>query len=144
MSDVVADAPQKKSSIVTYVWIFVVAFLLGFVPMGWNEHKQSTLRETAEHELVRVRMQNDLAAAALDARRGEYEAARREASAFFTAAHAEIDKPADSALTRQQRDSLLPLLAPRDDVITVLARSDPGSADRLLNLYVAVRKALGV
>jgi hypothetical protein len=67
-----------------------------------------------------------------------------EASAFFTEARSEIDQGDKSALTREQRDALGPLLAPRDELITLLARSDPASADRLSNLYVAVRKILGV
>jgi hypothetical protein len=46
--------------------------------------------------------------------------------------------------SQQQRDALLPLLAPRDELITLLARSDPASADRLSNLYVVVRKVLGL
>jgi hypothetical protein len=36
-----------------------------------------------------------------------------------------------------------PLLAGRDEIITLLARSDPASADRLSELYVAYRKAVG-
>jgi hypothetical protein len=35
-------------------------------------------------------------------------------------------------------------LAQRDELITLLARSDPASADRLTNLYVAYEKAMNV
>jgi len=67
-----------------------------------------------------------------------------EASAFFTAAHFEIDQRDKSPLSQQQRDGLLPLLSPRDELITLLARSDPAAADKLSNLYVSVRKVLGL
>ena len=35
-----------------------------------------------------------------------------------------------------------PLFAGRDEIITLLARSDPASADRLSDLYVAYRKVM--
>ncbi|SRR5260370_21307917 len=122
----------------------LVVFLAGFVPMWIKARDQAMVREKAEHELTLTRIVKDLGSAAIDARRGEYEAARLEASAFFTAAHFEIDQRDKSALTRHQQEKLLPLLAPRDELITLLARSDPAAADRLTTLYVAVRKVLGI
>jgi hypothetical protein len=88
-------------------------------------------------------MQGDLAAAAVDARRGDYEPARQAVSRFFTSLRAEIDKGDTSYFTQSQRAGAQALFAGRDEVITLLARSDPASADRLSDLYVAYRKALG-
>jgi hypothetical protein len=139
-----AEAPNKSSSrIILVLVLLLVVFLLGFIPQWRKARSQSAAREKAEHALTLTRIVKDLGAATIDARRGEYEAARVEASSFFTAAHFEIDQRDASALTQQQRDALAPLLAPRDELITLLARSDPASADRLANLYVSVRKALG-
>ena len=132
-----------RRSVIIGITLLAV-FLLGFVPMWVKAHNQATVREKTEHELTLTRIVKDLGSAAIDARRGEYEAARVEASAFFTAAHYEIDERDKSALSRQQQEKLLPLLAPRDELITLLARSDPASAERLTTLYVAVRKVLGV
>jgi hypothetical protein len=141
-----AATPNKNLLGVTAVLILLLAaFLLGFIPQWRKAREQSVAREKAEHALTITRIEKDLGSAAIDARRGEYEAARVEASAFFTAAHYEIDQQrAASALTEQQRDALSPLLAPRDELITLLARSDPAAAERLSNLYVAVRKILGI
>jgi hypothetical protein len=122
----------------------VVVYLLGFVPNWLKLRDQTAQREKAEHALASMRLVKDLGSAAIDARRSEFEAARQEASAFFTGARFEIDAGDQSALTRQQRDALGMLLSPRDDLITLLARSDPASVDRLSTLYVAVRKILGV
>jgi hypothetical protein len=105
---------------------------------------QTAQREKAEHALTLSRIVKDLGTAAIDAMRAQYEPARLEARAFFTAARFEIDAGDMSALTRRQRDALGPLLAARDELITLLARSDPASADRLSTLYVAVRKIVGV
>ncbi|MGH9943923.1 MAG: hypothetical protein ACRD9R_16380, partial [Pyrinomonadaceae bacterium] len=55
---------------------------------------------------------------------------------------AEVDREQERALTQQQRDALQPLLAQRDEVITLLARSDPAAADRLADLYTAYRKTV--
>lgn len=140
-----AAATNKNSLRIIFVLILVVAvFLLGFIPQWKKARDQSVARVQAEHALTINRLVKDLGSAAIDARRAEYEAARVEASAFFTAAHFEIDQRDASNLTQQQRDALAPLLAPRDELITLLARSDPASADRLSTLYVAVRKALGI
>jgi hypothetical protein len=129
---------------ILFLVALVVVYLVGFVPNFLKLRDQTAQRDKAEQALGSTRLVKDLGSAAIDARRGQYEPARLEASAFFTAARVEIDQGSKSALTQQQRDALGPLLAPRDEVITLLARSDPASADRLSNLYVAVRKILGI
>jgi hypothetical protein len=129
---------------ILFLAALLVVYLAGFIPTWLKLRDQTAQREKSEHALSVTRIVKDLGSAAIDARRGEYEAARLEASAFLTAARFEIDAGDKSAFTRQQRDALSPLLAPRDDLITLLARSDPASADRLSTLYVAVRKILGV
>jgi hypothetical protein len=122
----------------------VLVYLAGFIPTWLKLRDQTSQREKAEHALTLTRIVKDLGSATIDARRAQYEPARLEASAFFTAARYEIDAGDKSALTRQQRDALGPLLAPRDELITLLARSDPAAADRLSTLYVAVRRIVGV
>ena len=87
-----------------------------------------------------VRMQSSLATAAIDARRGDYEPARQAVSQFFTSLRAEIDKGNNSIYTQAQREGMQPLFAGRDELITLLARSDPASADRLSDLFAAYRK----
>jgi nucleoid-associated protein YgaU len=123
--------------------LLAAAFLIGFIPQWWKARDQSAAREKAEKQLTITRMVKDLGSAAIDARRGMFEPARVSASAFFTAASFEVDQRDKSALTQQQRDGLAPLLAPRDEIITLLARSDGSAADKLVNLYVSARKALG-
>jgi len=125
-----------------YAAVLLVAFLIGFVPM-WFKARQcaSSLAET-ERQLGLARMQNNLAAAVIDARRGDYEPARQAASQFFTSLRAEADKGDASALTQVQRGGLQPLFAGRDEIITLLARNDPASADRLSALYVSYLKVM--
>lgn len=100
-------------------------------------------RDEARRSLRLSQTQNRLASAALDARRGEYEQARNAASDFFTAVRAELDRTQDRALNAEQVERARVVLASRDDVITLLARNDPASADRLADAYVAYRNALG-
>ena len=129
---------------ILFLTALIAVYLAGFIPTWLKLRDQTAQREKAEHALSLTRIVKDLGSAAIDARRAQYEPARLEASAFFTAARFEIDAGDKSVLIQQQRDALVPLLAPRDELITLLARSDPAAADRLSTLYVAVRKILGV
>jgi hypothetical protein len=146
MSEDIQPKPIKSSSrmqrFIIYAGVLLVIFLLGFVPM-WLKARTVTrnLVET-EHKLVLIRMQSDLASAVIDARRGDYEPARQAASQFFTSLRAEIDKGYTSNFTLAQREGIQPLFVGRDELITLLARSDPASADRLSDLYVAYRKIM--
>ncbi|MDQ3745743.1 MAG: hypothetical protein M3444_15310 [Acidobacteriota bacterium] len=139
--ETVKSTPLMRRFII-YGAVLLVAFLLGFVPMWLRARQCAGSLAEAERQLTLVRGQHDLASAALDARRGEYEPARQAASQFFTSVRAEIDKGDASDLTQAQRQGVTPLLASRDELITLLARSDPASADRLSELYVKYRAAL--
>ena len=125
-----------------YAGVALAVFLLGLVPMWLKARENAGQRDAARRELRVSRMQNALSSAAVDAARGEYEPARQSASDFFTALREEADAAAGgSTLTPQQRESLRPLLTQRDDVITLLARSDPAATARLLDLHASFRKA---
>ena len=125
-----------------YAGVLLIVFLLGLVPM-WLKARTATnsLAET-EHQLILAKMQNNIASAVIDSRRGEYEPARQAASQFFTSVRAELDKADGSTFSQAQIQGIQPLLAGRDEIITLLARSDPASADRLTDVYVAYRKIL--
>jgi uncharacterized protein with PIN domain len=146
MSEDVQPKPVKSNPVVPrfilYAGVLLVIFMLGFVPM-WLKARSATrnLVET-EHQLILVEMQSNLASAVIDARRGDYEPARQAASQFFTSLRAEIDKGDTSNFTQAQREGMQPLFAGRDELITLLARSDPACADRLSDLYVAYRKIM--
>jgi hypothetical protein len=118
-------------------------FLIGLVPMWLREQERTSERDAAHRELRLSQLQNAIGAAAVTARRGDYEPARQVASDFFTALRREMDESDNSALTEtSQRESLKPLLDERDEVITLLARGDPASADRLSEIFVQYRKIM--
>lgn len=146
MSEDVQPQPVKSTPVmrrfIIYGAVLLVVFLLGLVPMWLKARQSASSLVEAEHQLTLVRMQNNLASAVIDARRGDYEPARQAVSQFFTSMSTEIDEGDASDFTPAQRQALQPLLAGRDEVITLLARSDPASADRLSDLYMAYRKAM--
>lgn len=126
--------------ILIYAGVLLIVFLLGFVPM-WLKARAANARLTeTEGHLALSRIQNNLASAVIDARRGEYEPARQAVSQFFTTMQAEVAKDDSSSYTPAQRAQLQPLFAGRDELITLLARSDPAAADRLTDLFVSYRK----
>jgi len=134
-------SPLRRFAI--YALILVVVFLLGLVPMWLNARNRAKERDDARRELRLSEMKNDLSAAVINSRRGDYEPARQATSKFFTSLRAQCDistEPSD--LTRAQCEALRPALDKRDEMITFLARSDPASADRLTEMYVLYEKAM--
>lgn len=125
--------------VIVYGALLVAAFMLGFVPMWLKSRASSSSLSGATRQLSLVTIQNSLASAVIDAERGNYELARQAASSFFTSVRTETNRGNDSLLSRAQREGVQSLLARGDDIITLLARSDPASADRLSDLYVSYR-----
>ena len=126
-----------------YAAAALVIFLAGLIPMWLKADAARSQRDAARRELRLSRMQNMLASSAVDAGRGEYEPARQEASDFFTALREHLDHGgAEETLSAAQREGLKPLLTERDDVITLLARSDPAAGPRLLEMHAAFRRLI--
>ena len=123
-----------------YLGALLVVFLLGFVPMWLRARQAAGNLAKAEKTISQARMQSDLASAVIDARRGDYEPARQAASRFFTTLLQEADKGDAASLSPTQIEASKALFTQRDEIITLLARSDPAAADRLSDLYVAFRK----
>lgn len=144
MSEDLQRKPIKSTSAiqryVIYFGVLLVVFLLGLIPMWLKARTAESSLAEAEHQLVLCKMHSDLASAVIDARRGDYEPARQAVSRFFTTLSADTDKGASSNYTEAQRNSMQPLFAGRDELITLLARNDPAAADRLSDLFVAYRK----
>ena len=135
--------PGRRYAI--YAVILGLVFLLGLVPMWLIARTRAKERDEARRELRLSDMENNLAAGVINARRGEYEPARQATSNFFSALRAQCDvttEPTD--ITRAQCETIRPALNQRDELITLLARSDPASADRLTELYVLYQKAMSV
>lgn len=145
-----ADAPEAKSGAGpgalaragAYLFVALCVFLLGLVPMWLKAREAASQRDAAQRELRLSQLHGTLASAAIDARRGEYEPARQTASDFFTTLRAQLDAGPESPLTPAQREAVAPLLAERDLVVTLLARGDPSSAERLASIYVSYRRAV--
>ena len=72
--------PVKTTSsmrrVIIYAALLLVVFLFGFVPMWLKSRECSASLLQAEHQLSIGRIENGLASAAIDARRGAYEPAR--------------------------------------------------------------------
>jgi hypothetical protein len=134
-------ANQRVRRVILYAVLLLVVFLGGLVPMWLTSRTHARQRDEAQASLRISNLQNILANAAIDARRGEYEPARQAASDFFTNLQIEIDRGRDSAFNEGQRNALSSMFDTRDDTITRLARSDPASTDRLVDLYTKYRQA---
>ena len=134
---------ERVRRVILYGAVLLGAFLVGLVPMWLTARERGRELNTAQTALRISTLQNTLASAAIDARQGRYEPARQAASEFFTNARTEIDRGRDSIFTEAQQNALRPMFDTRDDTITLLARSDPASGDRLTELYNTYRQAIG-
>ena len=119
----------------------LAAFLMGLVPMWLSKGEAARQRDAAQANLRLSQLQNRLAAAAINARRGEYEPARIAASDFYTDLRNETDR-AESALSSEQIKAVKPILEQRDEVITLLARYDQAASERLTDLYLSYTQTL--
>jgi hypothetical protein len=120
--------------IALYIALSLGFFLLGFVPMWLKASNAIEQRDVAQRTVRLSQLQNSLAAAVVNVQRGEYETARQTTSDFYTNLRHQLDNSA-SVFTSSQREKLRPLLSERDEIITLLARSDPAAADRLFSIY---------
>jgi len=124
-----ATAPTKTKKRSGWLPVFVLlgVFLVGFVPM-WLKATRLNGELFRAQQQVRVRiLQITFADATIDARRGEHEPTRQRLANFFTLVNAELDRGIGSALPATASEGLKPLLAQRDDLITLLARGDQAS-----------------
>ena len=124
-----------------YLTALAVAFLIGFAPMWLQARMQLSETRALQAQLNVVRLENTLAAAALLAGRGEYEPAREAMTRFYSDLQVQVDHP-NSVFGPEQKEGLRAALSGRDELITLLARSDPASAERLAALYVTQRPLL--
>ncbi|HKS28581.1 MAG TPA: hypothetical protein VJS44_12205 [Pyrinomonadaceae bacterium] len=131
---------ERVRRLILYAALLLIVFLAGLVPMWMRARTRTQERDAAQAALRISTLQNALANAAIDARQGRYEPARQAASDFFTNLSAEMARGNDSVFNETQRNNLRSMFATRDDTITLLARSDPASADRLVELYNTYRQ----
>ena len=134
---------ERVRRVILYAAVLLGAFLLGLVPMWLMVRERGRELKTVQATLQISSLQNTLANAAIDARQGRYEPARKAASDFFTNLRTEMDSGRDSIFTEAQQNVLRPVFDTRDDTITLLARGDPASSDRLTELYNTYRQAMG-
>lgn len=130
--------PSKRVAL--YATLSLGFVLLGFVPMWFKTTQAIEQRDAAQRGVRLAQLQNTLAAAVIDVQRVQYEPARQLTSDFYTNLRRQIDSNTGSVFTPAQREGLGSLLAQRDELITLLARSDPAASDRLFNVYSTYNK----
>ena len=127
------EIPWKR--IALYATLSIGFFLLGFVPTSLKTSRAIEQRDAAQRGVRLAQLQNTLAAAVIDVQRGQYEPARQLISDFYTNLRRQVDGDNGSLFTPAQHEGVRYLLAERDELISLLARSDPAAADRVFNVY---------
>jgi hypothetical protein len=127
---------DRNRLIALTVGIALVAFLLGFLPQWTRANGLSDrLRET-RHELRMSRVEAHIGAALTESLRSNYERARQ----LMTEVYSTLQAVAPS-LEGTQRREVDAILAQRDEVVTLLARAAPESAQRVMLIYTRYHTA---
>ena len=130
----------RSNRLKVYIGCVVLGFVIGLALFGlpWMRAQRELNGVTERLQLSTIELH--LASAAVMARHGDYPAARDAASRFFTEATTTLDA-GGAGLTPEQQTYLQSVLAQRDELITLLARSDPAGAERATAMYVNYRSA---
>ncbi|CAN5414699.1 hypothetical protein BH20ACI1_BH20ACI1_17710 [soil metagenome] len=126
-----------------YALILLIVFLLGLIPMWLQKRQVSQELDTTQKQLRKSEIKGLLTTSIVEAKRGEYEPARKDTSEFFTRLDAEIKKGEESALTSEERGKLKSIFDNRDSTITMLAQRDQASVERLTDIYANYQTAIG-
>lgn len=126
-----------------YALILLLVFLMGFIPMWLQKRDVAQQLDATQKQLRKSEIKGLLTTAIVEAKSGEYEVARRDASEFFTRLRAEIDKSEQSALIGEERGKLKTIFDNRDSTITMLAQRDQASTERLTDIFVNYQTAIG-
>jgi hypothetical protein len=129
---------REQKIALTGVIATVLAFAIGFLWQNARARAAQDKLDTANVELTFKRLEATLAAATIDADRGNYEIARQLASEFFTGLQTDLERAPEA-----RRAELRRILAQRDIIITAASRSDPQTGSLLAQLYSTYRVAFG-
>jgi hypothetical protein len=140
MSSRISALAISWKRVALYASLAIGFFLLGFLPTWFKASRAIEQRDAAQRGVRLAQLEDTLAAAVIDVQRGQYEPARQLTSDFYTNVRRQVDGDSASHFTPAQREGLRSLLAERDELITLLARSDPTAAARLLNVYSTYNK----
>ncbi len=116
---------SRVPRLVWYALALLAAFALGALWQYAGARRGEAALGTARSALAEARLEATLASAVIEVQRGNYERGRQLASDFFTGLQRHL------ATAPPEAAALRPLYAQRDNVITVLSRSDPASAGLL-------------
>jgi hypothetical protein len=129
---------REQKIAVTGVVATVLAFAIGFLWQNMRARGIQDKLDTANVELTFARLENKLAAATIEADRGNYEIARQLSSEFFTGLQTDLDRAPETRQAELRR-----ILTQRDVIITAASRSDPQTGSLLAQLYSTYRVAFG-
>ena len=128
--------------IIVSVGLLILVFMLGLAPMQATSGYDAAGLSGSARQWDAVRLEIALASAAIDAQRGDYEQARQSASNFFAFLREETSKGVESVFSQAQKEGAQSLLAQRDQIMTMLDRSDAASTDLLSDVFVSFRKIM--
>jgi hypothetical protein len=129
---------SDRTTILATAAAAIIGIAIGALWQHAATRGQARELDTARHELVFLRLEATLAAATVEAQRGNYEIARQLASGFYGDLQREI-----GAAEGGQQAMFGEILQQRDATITALSRADAQSGSMLAQQFTRYRLAVG-
>ena len=129
---------MERRTLLIVVAALVVGFLAGFVPQYTGKRHAQRDLAAARLELRLSRQQGRLGAALAESLRSNYERSRQLMARYFTEMQSTVGQVPDA----RKRQALTGILSQRDEIITLLSRNQPESAQRLMILYTQMFAAV--
>lgn len=133
--------PKKSHALPLVVLLLLVAFGAGFVPQWLAARQLRESLKTTSMELRLATLHRELGVASHEAQRNNYASAGEAASRFFNEC-AQLANTEPFAGDDRTRVALLGYASQRDEVMALLAASDPTARDRLASLYLTMNGVL--
>lgn len=125
---------KRWQAVLLVVLLVLAAFGVGYGSLFGRVNAMEARVTELEREVTFQEIGLMLATATIEAQRGSFEPARRQASAFFTGLQQNIDR-APAEVTPE----LQSILAQRDAIITSLSRAESAAIDTLADAFVRYR-----
>jgi hypothetical protein len=129
---------SDRTTILAVAAAAIIGLAVGVLWQHAATRGQAQELDASRHELVFLRLEATLAAATVEAQRGNYEIARQLASGFYGDLQREV-----AAAEAGRRAAFGEILQQRDATITALSRSDTQSGSMLAQQFTRYRLAVG-
>ncbi|HEX6082935.1 MAG TPA: hypothetical protein VF266_00315 [Thermoanaerobaculia bacterium] len=139
-----SSTPRRSSGgrFLLVLFLLAIAFAAGYVPQWLELRRLRATHATTSLQLRLATLHRELGVASHEAQRSNFASAGEAASRFFTGC-AELASEEPFTDDERTKVALSSYAAQRDEVMALLAASDPAVRERLAGLYLTMNGVIG-